>query len=172
MPLYGKRCDERFASFASFVSLSSFTSFTTPYTRRDLDMSAYISVWGRLGMTPETRQTKADKTMANARLAVAFPVPYGAEEGTPEPLQWFSVLAFGRMAEGLSRHQKGECLSVAGRLELRRYQTVKGDDGMEWKIIADSIIGPRTARPKGNTGKDSKINGIGSTAPFDDSLPF
>ena len=155
-------------------------------------MSAHLCAYGRLVRNPETRETKAGKPWATARLAVNMPVPYGAEDGTAEPTLWLDVKSFGEMAEVLARHAKGECLSVGGRLELRQYKARDGSDREAWTVIADSIVGPRTSRPRGGrrrtaNRRDSSSSDAGAGAvadrfnteaalksrePFNDDLPF
>lgn len=148
-------------------------------------MTAHIAAWGRLVADPEQRETRAGKPWATARLAVPMPLPYGADEGSEPPVLWLSVNAFGeRAAETLARHVKGECLSVAGRLELRPYTARTGERREGWTCIADSVIGPRSPRPKAGRPKAA---GNGAPAadparaagpdgpeppPFNDSIPF
>lgn len=113
-------------------------------------MSAQIAAWGRLVANPEARTTKAGKPWATARLAVTMPLPYGAAEGMGAPTLWLGVTVFGeRLTETLARHVKGECVSVAGRLEMRPYTGGDGTQRDGWTVIAESVIGPRSPRPSG-----------------------
>ena len=145
-------------------------------------MSAHIAAWGRLVADPEQRETRAGKPWATARLAVPMPLPHGADEGSEPPVLWLGVTVFGeRLTETLGRHLKGECVSVAGRLEMRPYTARSGERREGWTCIADSVIGPRSPRPKGG---QPKAAGNGATAagparpdgpeppPFDDEVPF
>ena len=115
--------------------------------RRSLAMTAHVAAWGRLVADPEPRTTKQGKPWATARLAVTMPPPYGAGEDAETPTLWLSVAAFGQAGETLARHIKGECLS--GRLEMRPYTTRKGEKRDGWTVVADSVIGPRSPRPRG-----------------------
>ena len=67
-------------------------------------MSAVITLRGRLGADPVTRETKNGKGMVTASIAVSLPTRESDE------VQWFQLLAFGRTAEALGRHAKGDAL--------------------------------------------------------------
>lgn len=121
-------------------------------------MSAHVAVWGRLIADPEQRTTKTGKPWATAHLAVAMPQPYGADEDADPPTLWLAVTTFGQTAETLARHAKGECLSVAGRLEMRPYTSRDGEPREGWTCIADRVIGPRSPRPRGGR-KRSRCGG-------------
>ena len=61
------------------------------------------SVYGRLGADPVERQTKNDKLMVTATIAVDV-----ARHDADADTVWFGLVAFGRAAEALARHVKGE----------------------------------------------------------------
>lgn len=150
-------------------------------------MSAHIAAWGRLVADPVPRTGKSGKPWATARLAVTLPVPYGADDGADAPTLWLAVTVFGeRLTDTLARHRKGECVSVAGTLEMRPYTARDGSQRDGWTVIADSVIGPRSPRPKGG-GKPRADGNAGNAGradparqgppdpeppPFDDELPY
>ena len=103
-------------------------------------MSAQIAAYGRLGGDPVGRQSQAGNTWSTASLAVTL-----ADDGDA-PAQWFGIVAFGRSAEALCRHAKGDLLSVSGRLQLNRYRDREGNDREQLQIIADSIVSAKTVR--------------------------
>lgn len=72
-------------------------------------MTAQIAAYGRLVDDPQVKQTSKGTPMTLARMAVPLPCSQ-ADDGTAT--MWLSVLAFGRQAEALERHRKGELLSV------------------------------------------------------------
>ena len=53
---------------------------------------------------------------------------------------WLSVLAFGRQAEALARHQKGELVSVAGNMQVSQWTGQNGKTRQGRQVIADSVI--------------------------------
>ena len=85
-------------------------------------MTAQISAYGRLVADPQTRTTNSGTSMTMARLAVALPCN-AAEAG--ESTFWLGVIAFGKQADALAKHQKGDLVSVAGNMQLNQW-TVSG----------------------------------------------
>lgn len=73
-------------------------------------MTAQISAYGRLVADPQTRRTGKGTNMAMARLAVALPCN-AADNG--EATFWLGVIAFGKQADALAKHRKGDQVSVA-----------------------------------------------------------
>lgn len=106
-------------------------------------MSAQIAAYGRLGADPMQRQSQSGKAWATASLAVTL-----AEDGDSQA-QWFGVVAFGRTAETLCRHAKGDLISVSGRLQLNRFRDRDGNDREQLQLIADTVISARTVRQRG-----------------------
>lgn len=106
-------------------------------------MSAQIAAYGRLGADPVQRQSQNGKEWATASIAVAI-----AEDEDRPPL-WFGIVAFGRMAETLCRHSKGDLVSVSGRLQLNRWQDRDGNGREQLQIVADALVSTRTVRPGG-----------------------
>ena len=99
-----------------------------------------------------------------ARLAVAVECRDGAGE-TGEETLWLSVLAFGRVAEDLARHAKGEPVSVNGRVRLERYQSRDGEERETWQVLADSVVSSRSVRPRGGGSKREGNGGASRPAP-------
>ena len=77
-------------------------------------MTAQISAYGRLVADPQTRRTGKGTNMAMARLAVALPCN-AADNG--EATFWLGVIAFGKQADALAKHRKGDLVSVAGNMQ-------------------------------------------------------
>ena len=136
-------------------------------------MNAHISAWGRLVSDPRTGETSGGKPMAFGRIAVSM----GQREGEEPATLWLGIAAFGRAAETLAKHRKGEHVSVAGRLEMRPYTSQTGERRDGWQCVADSIIGARSDRPSGGRKQSSGTGAAPRTAPrhpdeADDSLPW
>ncbi len=85
--------------------------------------------------------------MATATLAVTMPHRYGAEDGERPPTLWLQVVAFEDRAEELARLLKGDTVSVAGKLQMEPYEARDGSQRDGMKVVADSLIPARTARP-------------------------
>jgi hypothetical protein len=74
-------------------------------------MTAQIAAYGRLSGDPQQRTSSSGKVWATASIAV------NAGRDTDGPPLWVQVVAFGSVAEVLCRHEKGDLLSVSGRLQ-------------------------------------------------------
>ncbi|MCF6100353.1 single-stranded DNA-binding protein [Mesorhizobium muleiense] len=102
----------------------------------------HASVYGRIGQDPVQRTSAAGNTWATASIACDI-----ASEGGP-PL-WLSIVAFGKIAELLLRHDKGDLLSISGKLQVNRWRDRDGNQREQLQIIADTVISARTVRPAG-----------------------
>ncbi|EKO4976926.1 single-stranded DNA-binding protein [Salmonella enterica] len=98
---------------------------------------------------------------------------------------WPGVLAFGKQADALVRHQKGDLVSVAGQLQVNQWTGQDGSTQSGYTLLADSVISARTARPGGKKGQQGQTmdaprraqephsgNEYDQTPPFDDDTPF
>ena len=98
--------------------------------------------------------------MTVASLAVTVPLREGGE--TVDATQWLNVTAFGRLADDLAQHGKGEMVAVIGRAQLRRYQAQDGGAREEIGIVADSLVSARTSRP--SSGKRTASSGSSTSS--------
>ena len=115
--------------------------------------NATLAAYGRLGSDPHEHATRTGKPMATASLAVSVPDrSQGTDEGAEETL-WLRVTAFGRVAESLAGHSKGDPVSVSGRLQFSRFQSRDGEEREQWQIVADALVSARTVRPRGGRRK-------------------
>lgn len=112
-------------------------------------MTAQIAAYGRLGTDPEERQSQAGKTWASTSLACQI-TDNGDQGEDGMPPQWFRVVAFGRVAETLARHSKGDLVSVSGRLTMNRWRDREGNDREQLQIVADTVVSARSVRPGGH----------------------
>ena len=153
-------------------------------------MTAQISAYGRLVADPQTRTTANGTSMAMGRLAVALPC-HAAEGG--EVTFWLGVVAFGKQADALAGHVKGDLVSVAGAMQVNQWAGKDGGTQQGYQVVADSVISARTVRPGGKRAESVKASGAsrGHTTqsapgwelyntpddfdqrpPFDDETPF
>ena len=111
-------------------------------------MTAAVSAYGRLGRAPRQHETGSGKPMTTASMAVTVEArERGAD--TSESTLWLSLVAFGRQADDLARHDAGDPVSASGRLQLSRYTTGEGEARESWQLVLDSLVSARTVRPKG-----------------------
>lgn len=118
-------------------------------------MTAHIAAYGRLGADPVQRTSQSGNPWATASIAVQL----GNGDETDAPAQWFALVAFGRVAETLARHAKGDLVSVSGRLLLNRYKGRDGKDQERLQVIADTVMSAKSVRPAGGrrrNGDDGK----------------
>ena len=144
-------------------------------------MTAQISAYGRLVADPQTRTTNSGGSMAMGRLAVALPC-HTAEGG--EVTFWLGVVAFGKQADALAGHVKGDLVSVAGAMQINQWTGKDGGTQQGYQVVADSVISARTVRPGGKAGQQGQATDALRRAqqpssdeydqrpPFDDETPF
>ena len=141
-------------------------------------MTAQISVYGRLVDDPQTKQTSKGTPMTLARMAVSLPC---SQSDDGQATMWLSVLAFGRQADALAKHHKGELVSVAGNMQVSQWTGQNGETRQGWQVIADSVISARTARPGGKKGQQGQATDALNRAkqqtgqhddPYGDGIPF
>ena len=109
-------------------------------------MTMQAAVYGRIGQDPRSIETRSGNPMAVASIAVSL-----GEQGDP-PL-WVSVLGFGKIADEIMRHAKGDLISAAGRVQRNTWTTSSGEAREQLQVIADSVISARAVRPAGGKRK-------------------
>ncbi|EMR9913725.1 single-stranded DNA-binding protein [Escherichia coli] len=104
-----------------------------------------------------------------------------ARQQSPAGCVMVSVLAFGRQADALAKHHKGELVSVAGNIQVSQWTGQNGETRQGWQVIADSVISARTARPGGKKGQQGQATDALNRAkqqtgqhddPYGDGIPF
>ena len=126
------------------------------------------SAYGRLGQEPRSVPTQSGKPMAVARIAVTV------DEQDAPPL-WIGIVAFGRVADDLLRHQKGDLLSACGRVQRNSWTSGSGEKREQLQIVADAIISGRSVRPAGGRKKSEghqQSHRSDQGAGLNDDLPF
>ncbi len=91
------------------------------------DMFAIITIRGRLGAKPVVRQTCNANEMATASIGVTLPARVEEQQ-----TQWFQLIAFGRTAEALGKHTKGDAVCLMGELQLNVWTTKEGVERRHW----------------------------------------
>lgn len=108
------------------------------------------AAYGRLGDEPRSFDTKTGTRMVTAALAVNVDDP---ENSAPI---WFRIITFGRVAEELLRHGKGDLVSVCGRVRRNSWKDRDGNARERLEVIADAVISTRTVRPSGGRRKQQE----------------
>ncbi|ELQ9307935.1 single-stranded DNA-binding protein [Serratia marcescens] len=109
-------------------------------------MTAHIAAHGRLVADVQTKTTSNGHSMALGRMAVPLPC-HGAEEG--QATFWLAVTAFGKQADFLAKHSKGDLISVSGTLNISQWTGGEGQTNTGYQVLADSVISARTVRSGG-----------------------
>src|ERR1051325_6099661 len=99
-----------------------------------------VMLIGNLGTDPEMRYTANGSAVTTFRLAVSR--SFGAEEGRREETEWFSVVAWNKLAELLGQHmQKGRKAYVEGRLATRSWSDKDtGQKRYRTEVMANEVL--------------------------------
>ncbi|MCH7888329.1 MAG: single-stranded DNA-binding protein [Proteobacteria bacterium] len=130
------------------------------------------SIHGRLGADPVERTTRNDKAMVTVSVAVN-----AARHGAEEETIWISLAAFGRAAEALARHRKGDLLAAMGPLHRTRFTGRDGTEREGWSLTVEAIMSARTVRSAGGRKRDTKhqpsaVARDGTDDEMNDDIPF
>ncbi len=136
-------------------------------------MSGYVNLRGRLGKDPVSRSTASGKNMVTASLAVSL------QAKQSNVVQWFDLVAFGRCADALSQHGKGDAVAVFGTLQLNVWEK-DGTERKDLSVVLDAVLSARRASAALNAprAKASQTTPAPSGSPpphddpFDDDIPF
>ncbi|MDO9334153.1 MAG: single-stranded DNA-binding protein [Dehalococcoidales bacterium] len=98
-----------------------------------------ITIIGNLGNEPEMRFTPSGRPVTTFRVATNW--RYTTPEGErKEETEWFSVVAWGRLAEQCNQFlTKGRLVYVEGRLRLRTWDGPDGQRRARNEIVADRV---------------------------------
>ncbi|EEQ8489466.1 single-stranded DNA-binding protein [Escherichia coli] len=136
-------------------------------------MTAQIAAYGRLVDDPQVKQTSKGTPMTLARMAVSLPCSQ-AQDG--QATLWLSVLAFGKQADQLAGHEKGNVISVSGTMQISQWTGQNGETRQGYQVIADSVISAKTVRPGGSRRKTTGTQGnqppAGGDDPYGNDIPF
>ena len=125
------------------------------------------AIFGRLGNDPVERQTRGGKTMVTASVAIN-----AGRADVGDATIWLSLAAFGRPAEALARHVKGDLLGAMGRLYHVRYTTRDGTERTGLSLTVEAIVSARNVRPSGGRKRTESAKPAPAGAPADDGAPF
>ena len=131
---------------------------------RDVNKTVHI---GRLGADPELRYTATGTPVANFRLAVNRRVRQGEGGEGREETDWFSVVAWQKLAETCANHlKKGSRVYIEGRLQNRSWEDQSGQKRYATEIVASDLVMLDTREQSGGRR-------VEETPPLDDAdYPF
>ena len=137
-----------------------------------------LQIIGRTGKDPEIRYMPDGKAVANVSIAVSE--KYKDKAGNPqESTEWFSVTAFGRLAEICGEYvKKGDLLYFEGKQKTEKWTDNNGVDRYSTKMIANQMqmLGGKSQGQQG--GQQNQQQRPAQQAPqnaapdFDDDFPF
>ncbi|MGH8580858.1 MAG: single-stranded DNA-binding protein [Gammaproteobacteria bacterium] len=124
-----------------------------------------IQIYGRLGRDPEEKTTASGKSMVTGSMVVSLGRQLEAACD-----EWFSLIAFGRIGETLSRHAKGDQLAVSGKLTKSVWQGKDGQQRSGFSIMVDCLSSAKTAMFQSDKGRHKQE--ATTVDDRDDDLPF
>jgi len=81
-----------------------------------------VTLYGRLGGDPETKQLSADNSVTNFSMATSRKYFSKKEDKQVEDTQWHKCSAFGKTGDNIGKYlKKGDPILLQGRIEYRNY---------------------------------------------------
>ncbi|MBX5475916.1 MAG: single-stranded DNA-binding protein [Clostridia bacterium] len=129
-------------------------------------MLNHVVLIGRLVRDPELRYTPNGVAVGTFTLAVDR--PYSNQQGEREA-DFIDIVVWRQLAETCANHlSKGRLVAVAGRLQIRSYETQDGQKRRAAEVVANEVR--FLDRP---TRQGSGADALGTEVPFDDEdVPF
>lgn len=98
-----------------------------------------VMLIGNLGTDPEMRYTANGSAVTTFRLAVSR--TFGGEGERREETEWFTIVAWNKLAELLGQHlQKGRKVYVEGRLVQRSWDGPDGQKRYRTEVVANQVL--------------------------------
>ncbi len=128
-----------------------------------------ILLIGNLGKDPEVRYLPSGKPVAN--FSVATNRRYKIEGEVKTEVEWFRVVAFGRLAEICSEFlKKGRPVFVEGRMRTNNWTDADGAKHSRPEVVAETmqLIGSKN----GNHPAGGEAGAAAAAAETEDDHPF
>ena len=94
-----------------------------------------VSIIGNVGKEPEMRYTPSGKPVTS------FSVAVNSKFGETESTEWFSVVAWNKLAETCNQYlTKGQQVFVEGRLQTHSWDDKEGVKHYKPEVIANKVL--------------------------------
>jgi single-strand DNA-binding protein len=130
-----------------------------------------VSLLGRVGKDPETRQTGAANSVCN--FSIATTEKYKDKSGeVKENTEWHNIVVWGKPAEIIQKYvKKGDLIYIEGKLQTRKWEDKEGNTRYSTEINAQEFMLMPNNRANGEvekttTAKDAPYNDINDGLPF------
>ncbi|MFY9813033.1 MAG: single-stranded DNA-binding protein [Dehalococcoidales bacterium] len=131
-----------------------------------------MTIIGNLGSEPEMRFTPSGRPVTSFSIATNW--RYTTAEGErKEDTEWFSVVAWGKLAEQCNQFlTKGRLVYIEGRLRLRTWEGQDGKTRARNEIIAEKVkfLDRQGAPAATGEAKPDEVEPTGDVEP--DDIPF
>lgn len=137
-----------------------------------------VTLTGRLTKDPELRTTSTDTSIASFGIAVEG----YKKDADEQPVNFFDVSVFGNFADVIvNKARKGDKVTLAGRLEQRKWETDAGEKRSAVGIVARDLVGEFLYRKADGSDTPARQEGAAvqeaipvaaAAAPSDDDIPF
>lgn len=138
-----------------------------------------VTISGNLTRDPELKRVRDD--FAIAKLGIAVNRSKKVDDGYEEVASFFEVDVLGKYGELVARKlQKGDLVTINGRLEQQRWETDAGEKRSKVSILALDVDGQGMFRSKDEETAPAEAGEslaaaaapAQSTLPADDDIPF
>lgn len=129
-----------------------------------------VMIIGNVGLLPEMRYTPSGKETVRFRVATNRRWT-GNDGATHDETQWFTVIAWGKLADTCNRliTNKGAKIYVEGRLQTRSWEGQDGQKRFATEVVAENVIF-LDSRPK-EAASESEAGDIDANdLPFSDDI--
>jgi len=139
-----------------------------------------VAIMGRIGHTPELKQTQSGGCVLSLRIACDRNIKGNdGKRGT----DWIDVICFNKTAEFVQRYfNKGDLIAIEGRLQARDWQDKNGNKRHTVEIIANNVsfCGGKRDSEGSNSAYNNSLDAMppeqGDDAPIavddNEDLPF
>lgn len=116
------------------------------------------------------KETREIQTKTGTRMQTAFGfADVDSDKGLP-----VGIVAFGNLADELSKYNKGAMVRISGTFKANSYTNKQGEEVNGWQIVCDGIAGIKSARGKYSTPKpkNNPVRNKATEAFYEDPLQF
>jgi len=139
-----------------------------------------VTIMGNATRSAEMKQTRNGKDVAHFTLAINHRITR-ADGATEDKVTFVPVVAWGSWAKAASENiEKGSCVFVQGRLEIREYMTNEGQKRKAAEVVAQ-VLGflrgrseaPNRQEQFGDAGKfpEDRAGAAPAGEPVDEPMP-